>query len=327
MSNSVYGKDSTINGNINISGNLQNKNKVFNTDSFPSLGNGARNLTTDIIDYSVTLSNPLAETIVLDTATIKQATLTEFPNYPWVIANTVNYQNSMPPSSPYPEYSDYPVKLLVTLPAITTGITVNFIKNNVLSVVTFETSNSDRIIRYGTEYQAIKLLSFYNTSIQLIGLSNNKWVVNDLSLPPQISNPAGSIITMSVSNLPKGYLACDGLKYPLVNYPDLYDVIGFTYGRLNNYFYVPNFNNGSFLRGIGDKSLSIGSQQSDNIKTHTHSTTYYYRSLGGSTSEGLSNEPATNNPTTTTMVSQTNTAGSPDETRPMNYAVYYCIKY
>jgi hypothetical protein len=92
---------------------------------------------------------------------------------------------------------------------------------------------------------------------------------------------------------------------------------------------LPNFNNGSFLRGFGGNSLAIGTQQGENIKTHTHSTTFQRYQRGSSTGaraiglEGTS----TDVPPTIDGVSATNTAGSPDETRPINYAVYYCIKY
>jgi len=310
---SSYGTDSNITGKLTISGDLQNKNKVFNTYSSPSLGNGVQNPDTGIKDYFVTLSNPLAETIVLDTATIKQATVDEPP------AGLV-----------YNEYGNYPVKLLVTLPEITTGIIVNFIKNNVLSVVSFTTTTTtSKIIRYGTEYQTIQLLSFYNTSIQLIGLSNNKWVVNDLSLPPQISNPVGSIITMSCSTIPTGYLECNGSLCYKLNYPDLYAVIGNTYGQLNNYFKVPNFNNGSFLRGYKSNiTNNLGVQQPDNIRTHSHPSNYYVRQQGGSGYAVLSHTLGTGGTNgTTTVDSSNNAAGIPDETRPMNFAVYYCIKY
>ena len=326
MSYSSYSTDSNIIGKLTISGDLQNKNKIFNTVSSPSLGDGARNLNTDIKDYSVTLINPLSETIVLDTALIKQATLDEYSSYSWVIEN---YPNGSPPAAPYDEYYNYPVKLLVTLPAITTGITVNFIKNNVLSIVTFATPNSDRIIRYGTEYQAIQLLSFYNTSIQLIGLSNNRWIVNDLTLPPQISNPVGSIITMSTSFLPNGYLECNGKLYPRVNYPDLFDVIQNKYGQFNNYFRVPNFNDGSFLRGYKNGiTLDIGSQQSDNIKRHTHSTKYTLRAVGSSNKLALTEYVSGTVAADTKIIdSSNNTWEAPDETRPINYAVYYYIKY
>ena len=314
MSNSVYGTDSSITGKLTISGDLRNKNKIINSVSTPSLGNGETNISTGLKDYYVTLTNPLSETIVLDTQSIKTATL-----------------NSGNPS--YSGYADYPVKLTVTLPQITTiGMTVNFIKNNVLSIVTFKTLNSDIIVRQGTENQSIVLLSFYNTSIQLIGLNTTKWLVNDLSLPPNISNPVGSIITMPVQNLPNGYLYCDGTQYHNSNYPNLYIVLLDKYILASDnitapYFRVPNFNNGSFLRGCGGNAEVIGTQQSDNIKTHTHNTLFYRFNKGSSGGTNVISDLISENAGNTTVTSAVNTAGSPNETRPVNYAVYYCIKY
>ena len=314
MSNSVYSTDSSISGKLTISGNLQNKNKIINSVSTPSLGTGETNISTGLIDYYVTLTNPLSETIVLDTQSIKTAILNSGNPY-------------------YTGFADYPVKLTVTLPPITSiGMTVNFIKNNVLSIVTFKTLNSDRIVRQGTENQSIVLLSFYNTSIQLIGLNTTKWLVNDLSLPPKISNPVGSIITMPVQNLPNGYLYCDGTQYHNSNYPDLYLVLLNKYFLANDlttspYFRVPNFNNGSFLRGCGGNSEVIGKQQGENIRTHTHSTLFYRFNKGSSGGTHVISDLPTEKAGNTTVTSDMNTAGLPDETRPVNYAVYYCIKY
>ena len=91
-------------------------------------------------------------------------------------------------------------------------------------------------------------------------------------------------------------------------------------------FNVPNFNNGSFLRGFGGNSAAIGTQQDENIKTHTHNFTYQVPTNIGSGSSARACEVATSG-YATTIATQSNTAGSPDETRPKNFAILYYIKY
>lgn len=55
------------------------------------------------------------------------------------------------------------------------------------------------------------------------------------------STPIGIIQPFaSDTNIPRGYLLCDGASYPTTDYPDLYAVIGNTYGGDTENFNVPN---------------------------------------------------------------------------------------
>ena len=55
------------------------------------------------------------------------------------------------------------------------------------------------------------------------------------------STPIGVIQPFaSDTNIPRGYLLCDGASYPTADYPDLYAVIGNTYGGDSTNFNVPN---------------------------------------------------------------------------------------
>lgn len=55
------------------------------------------------------------------------------------------------------------------------------------------------------------------------------------------STPVGIIQPFaSDTNIPRGYLLCDGASYPTADYPDLYAVIGNTYGGDSTNFNVPN---------------------------------------------------------------------------------------
>ena len=226
------------------------------------------------------------------------------------------------------------------------GMTFNFVTNHATHLITIAVSSgsSNTIIRNGnvTGVSSAVLLGDGITSVNLTCIEYNSgvysWVVLNSSLPQQISNPVGSIITMSVNSLPAGYLFCNGANISGGTiYANLFAVIGTTYGNTGGIpgnFNVPNFNNGSFLRGFGGNSAAIGTQQADNIKTHTHDIKFGFLTTTGTGGGGNaynSTAPNYNNPNSgagrATGFTELNTAGSPDETRPVNYAVYYCIKY
>ncbi len=52
--------------------------------------------------------------------------------------------------------------------------------------------------------------------------------------------PLGTVLSFAGSKAPNGYLLCDGASYKVADYPDLYAVIGNTYGGDTENFNVPN---------------------------------------------------------------------------------------
>jgi microcystin-dependent protein len=131
---------------------------------------------------------------------------------------------------------------------------------------------------------------------------------------------------MSVATIPPGYIPCDGTLYNTFSYVDLFAVIGHTYGSSGGTFNVPNFNaSGSFLRGSGGNASAIGTNQQDAVKDHTHSVTYDGVSRRSSASTTVTSIATSGLPTTVTTSNHNLTSST--ETRPINYAVYYCIKY
>lgn len=228
--------------------------------------------------------------------------------------------------------------MYIELPLITAnslGMTFNFITNNTAHTIWFESQGTDNIIKNGYttgNTSTVVLGSIGITSVQMTCLELNagtySWSFFS-SLPEKVTNPPGTIITMSAQITPNGYLACNGNSYSFGGiYSNLYQVIGTTYGTGGvGTFRVPNFNNGSFLRGVGGNSGAIATQQQDNIRTHTHNTTFYRFEKGSSSGTDVISDLSTGSVGSTVVASAVNTAGSPDETRPINYAVHYCIKY
>lgn len=137
----------------------------------------------------------------------------------------------------------------------------------------------------------------------------------------------GMVLAIPYSTVPTGWLECDGSSLLISDYQALYAKIGTTYGAADaSHFNLPNFQ-GAFLRGAGSQSLdgrtftsaAIGTLQDDDVKPHNHSFSNRYK-YGGGEAGGVyfmyteQNTQYTNN-------------NSGTETRPLNHAVKWIIKY
>ena len=162
---------------------------------------------------------------------------------------------------------------------------------------------------------------------------------------PNKSTMEGSAIT---TKCPPGYLLADGSTLNIEDYPALFGAIGETYGYDTRYstFKLPDFR-GRFLRMSGNNAAAIGTAQEDGVKTHTHPIPhthnfdydYIYTALYGTSINLGSSQVYLPGGHITKQVtdfetkpaspanSSTNTAPSPDETRPVNYSVLYYIRY
>lgn len=144
-----------------------------------------------------------------------------------------------------------------------------------------------------------------------------------------------SIWPMEWNNMPDAtWLPCIGGSYAVASYPDLFDVIGYTYGGSGANFNVPDYA-GVFLRGVsyltgrdpdaasrtnrGDGSTGniVGSRQGFEVQAHTHTVASY---ADQNTTQGGSQT----RPDDATTINSGSTGGS--ETRPINVNVNFIIK-
>jgi microcystin-dependent protein len=163
----------------------------------------------------------------------------------------------------------------------------------------------------------------------------------------QVQNPVGTLISYIGSTCPSGYLASDTTVYSTTTYPNLFSLVGYTYGGSGTSFSLPN-TSGLFLRGAGSQTLNgitysatEGTTQNDQLQGHSHSTSDaysfgsgsgVYMSIGGSNSNGY--QAITGGSVPSGLIGPANvsdgTNGTPRtgaETRPANFAVKYCVKY
>lgn len=149
--------------------------------------------------------------------------------------------------------------------------------------------------------------------------------------------PPGSVIAFAGDTCPSGYTDADGSAVSrTVTYDDLFSAVGTRYGvgDGSTTFNLPNYH-GYFLRGNDDSNSidpdaasrtdsgdgttgdNVGTKQADAFEAHVHSGGFsqYQTSSAGS---GFPAYPGN-----TTNVGST----GGNETRPVNIAVLYCIKY
>lgn len=81
--------------------------------------------------------------------------------------------------------------------------------------------------------------------------------------------PIGTVLSFAGQTAPNGYLLCDGASYKVVDYPDLYAVIGNTYGGDSTNFNVPNLVD-KFVQG----STTSGTEKEAGLPNITG--TFYY---------------------------------------------------
>jgi microcystin-dependent protein len=89
--------------------------------------------------------------------------------------------------------------------------------------------------------------------------------------------PCGVIIPLSYepSTIPEDFLLCDGSSYTTTNYPNLFTLIGYTYGGSGSTFNVPDLRD---KRGYMDSNSSLGTISGVNsiilnnsqLPQHTH---------------------------------------------------------
>lgn len=164
----------------------------------------------------------------------------------------------------------------------------------------------------------------------------------DLFVPSSV--PVGAIMPFAASTVPNAnWLACNGAAVSRSTYSLLFAYVGTTYGTGDGSttFNLPNYNSGAFLRGVGGNAAALGTLQADQYGTHTHTLTdpghlhtpsaggRFLTVLGGPTSGptyyagGSGDNTSTTNTATTGI---TIAASGGNETRPVNYSVFYCIR-
>ena len=145
------------------------------------------------------------------------------------------------------------------------------------------------------------------------------------------SVPIGTILPFYGNNsqLPKGYLFCDGTQASKATYPDLYDHLLQADPNLKfgpTWVSLPDLR-GEFLRGWDngrnvDRNRTLGSHQDGEIKQHSHTLQPRFKN----NSSGVHNGSNKNYVTIISPSGQQTGSVGGNETRPRNIAINFIIK-
>ncbi|HWU89496.1 MAG TPA: tail fiber protein [Kofleriaceae bacterium] len=157
---------------------------------------------------------------------------------------------------------------------------------------------------------------------------------------------AGNVSRQAVPLAMQGYLVCDGSALPVSQFYELFLVIGYQYSPSagGGTFHLPDLQ-GHFLRGLdpagttdpdtqarklpdGTTGPSVGSVQQSAFQLHEHE--YTPAAPSGATTAGTSGTVGAGTTATSAVVQGSGSyppLTSTRETRPVNTAVYYVIKY
>ena len=147
--------------------------------------------------------------------------------------------------------------------------------------------------------------------------------------------PIGTIYAFAGSEIPNGYLPCNGSAISRETYADLFAVIGTTYGSGDGSttFNLPNLNNGSFLEG----SNTAGTIKSAGLPNITGDLAYVLCNTGGNGALNAMNSDSKFNigsggyckETVTFDASRCSSVYRNDvnTVQPKSVTVKYCIKY
>jgi microcystin-dependent protein len=147
---------------------------------------------------------------------------------------------------------------------------------------------------------------------------------------------------------PAGWMVCDGRVLEVSQYRELFAVLGYRYSKTRGgtTFNLPDLR-GYFLRGVdptgkvdpdtserkmvdGSQKAEVGSMQQYALQLHEHELTQATAAAMPSDSGTEAGTVATMTGQTTKVIADTDTVQlqtSAAETRPVNVAVYYLIKF
>jgi len=197
------------------------------------------------------------------------------------------------------------------------------------------------------EITASKLAATLDLTGKTITLADNSIALAKLvAVVQQALVPVGSVIALAHEAVPAGWVRCDGGEYPKVGtYASLFGVLQTYYGETNgsggagnSHFRVPDLR-GLFVRGSGSQvvneithtSGTFGRTQQDAFQGHRHPVSH--NAVTGPGSQGSAGSPPFILGGATITVLDPSTDGgngtprTASETRPVNMALLYCIKF
>ncbi len=182
--------------------------------------------------------------------------------------------------------------------------------------------------------------------MKLFNLSVNQLNQNGYSKNMQTKGKIGALFAFPINHTPDDCLSCDGYSLLIVDYKDLYNLLGTYFNQANDpegTFRIPDYNiTGRFLQpgtGVGNQIIAglpniTGALMADGINSATNNgiiwgaTGAFY--LGDATSPVATYNAATTRNVRHVLFSASNSSpiyGSSNTVQPPSQIIHICIKY
>jgi microcystin-dependent protein len=166
-------------------------------------------------------------------------------------------------------------------------------------------------------------------------------LVREENLMPELLVPVGAVLAYGSNKAPNGWLSCLGQEVNRSDYPNLFAVIGTTYGPGNESttFNLPNLAGRVIVgqgSGAGLTARNMGSTggaethtlTTDEMPSHSHDVSNTVQKSGSNTPSGLDNEGNEIDTVSTVSTASTSLGGGEAHNNMQPFTVMnYIIKY
>ncbi len=165
--------------------------------------------------------------------------------------------------------------------------------------------------------------------MKLFNLSVNQLNQNGYSKNMQTKGKIGALFAFPINHTPDDWLSCDGYSLLIVDYQDLYRILGTKYnksGDESGTFRIPDYN---ITKRFLQPGTDVGKQIAAGIPDHSHTVKAFYWDSSGVAEEGRGSPDYGHQKTlTTSNTSASNSVyGNSTTVQPPSQIVHLCIKY
>ncbi len=165
--------------------------------------------------------------------------------------------------------------------------------------------------------------------MEIKNLKTNQLNQNGYSKNMQTKEKIGAIYTFPADYTPDDCLSCEGYSLLIVDYQDLYKILGSKYnksGDESGTFRIPDYN---ITKRFLQPGMDVGTQIAAGIPDHSHTIKAFYWDSSGVAEEGRGSPDYGHQKTlTTSKASASNEIyGKSSTVQPPSQIVHLCIKY
>ena len=165
--------------------------------------------------------------------------------------------------------------------------------------------------------------------MEIKNLNTNQLNQNGYSKNMQTKGKIGALYTFPTKYTPDDCLSCEGYSLEIVDYPDLYNVVGTKFKKTEDAdgtFRIPDYN---ITKRFLQPGTDVGTQIAAGIPDHTHTVSAFTWDSSGVAEEGRGSPDYGHQKTLTTNKASVSNSiyGKSSTVQPPSQIVHVCIKY